>query len=135
MNVTFSAEVNKPIEKWSNKDFLSYFSNRLYMLDKKGMDIPPNGWRYYMSFIKGFRDKLNISNVQYKAFIDKLFETVFKYENFNPNFGCMISEKLFNMFNIKAHNRESFTEDDFKALQKEQMVSLQRFPGLKNKEK
>jgi hypothetical protein len=130
MNVTFSADIQKPLEKWSNKDFLSYFSNRLYMIDKKGLDIPPNGWRYYMSFIKGFRDKFNISNAQYKAFIDILFETVFKYKNFKPNFGCMISEKLYNTFNIRSRNRESFTEDDFETLQKELLAGLKRFPGI-----
>jgi hypothetical protein len=132
MKVIFDPDIPKPLNQWSNKDFLIYFSNHLYLLDHKGLTIPPNGWVVYISMIKGFRQKLSISNSKYKQFIDWLMTDIFTQENYTPNFGCVISEMLFNMFSkMLGRKREEFTNEDFAKIKNEVNSRLKQFPWRK----
>ena len=131
MKVIFDPDIPKPLNQWSNKDFLIYFSNHLHLLDHRGLTIPPNGWVVYMSMIKGFRQKLNISNSRYKQFIDWLMADIFTQENYTPNFGCVISEMLFNTFSKTLDKkREELTNEDFEKIQREIRARSKQFPQV-----
>jgi hypothetical protein len=135
MNVVFDPNISKPLVKWSNKDFLIYFSNCLYSVDHKGLNIPPNGWVVYMSMIKGFRQKLSLSNGRYKQFIDWLVTDIFPLQDFVPNFGCIVSETLFNVFSTKQQAKNNtnnksadVSDEEFLRIKKEIMSRSRQFP-------
>jgi hypothetical protein len=88
----------KPLEQWSNKDFLLYFSDCLKRAGNGGLIIPPVAWRAYLSRMKGFRMKLRLSNQDYKCFIDTLFSERFLKNKFVPIFGSIVSEKVYHMY-------------------------------------
>lgn len=95
MNMKVSCEIQKPIEKWSNRDFVIYFSNRLFVLTKKSLDIPPPAWIGFCGRIKSFRLKRNLSSEDYKKFIDNVFDIFFSVDKYIPSFGAIVSDKVF----------------------------------------
>ncbi len=99
MRLRLTEKKEKPLEEWNNKDFLIYFSKCLENVGCiGGLKIPPIAWVGYLSKMKGLRSKLNINNQDYKCFIDTLFSSKFRKNNFIPSFGCIASEKFFNLY-------------------------------------
>ncbi|MCK9428780.1 MAG: hypothetical protein M0R17_02065 [Candidatus Omnitrophica bacterium] len=98
MLVKLIEKEQKPLDQWSNKDFLLYFSDSLKGAGNGGLLIPPLAWRAYLSRIKGFRLKLRVSNQEYKCFIDTLFSKAFLKNKFVPVFGSIVSERVYNMY-------------------------------------
>lgn len=95
MTVSVTSGGTKPLEKWSNRDFLFYYSNRQKFLTKRDFVIPPRAWAAFQGRMKGFRAKLNLSNEAYKEFIDKVFSELFIGKQYVPSFGAIVSEKVF----------------------------------------
>jgi len=116
MKLQIMIQPQKQIEKWSNRDFLIYFSNLL--LDKTGnkLEIPTEAWVGYLSRMKGFRSKLNISNQVYKEFIDTVFSQFFTRNGYVPVFGAIVSEKVYGMVKSKPISARTFGSYDFETL-------------------
>jgi hypothetical protein len=113
-----SAGGPRAVEKWSNKDFLLYFSQRLEEKTGSGLTIPPPAWGMMTGRIKGFRDKLTLSGDRYKNFIDTVFDHL-TTDNFVPNFGTIVSEKVFHLA-LKVKPKQSAAEKmDFEKLRLE----------------
>ena len=109
MTIKITSDIQKPLVKWSNKDFTSYYFNKLYFLTNKKVEIPPIAWQGFAGRIKGFRSKLNVSNKDYKNFIDEVFVTFFVKKRYVPCFGSIISEKVWHIFNkYKGNSNEQF---------------------------
>lgn len=90
----------KPLDKWSNRDFLIYYSILQQENNGFGLSIPPEAWGAYLSKIKGFRIKNNVSNEEYKDFIDDVFNLLYK-QGFAPSFGTITSDKVFSIIHKK----------------------------------
>lgn len=89
---------SKPVEQWSNKDFLLYFSDKLQEASGQGLRLEAAvEWLGFTSRIKGFRAKLHLNTVQYKDFIDKVFLHFFSQDRYEPTFGAIVSERVFNI--------------------------------------
>ena len=95
MTVSVTSGSTKPLETWSNRDFLFYYSNRQKFLTKRDFVIPPRAWPAFQGRMKGFRAKLNLSNEAYKEFIDKVFSELFIGKQYVPSFGAIVSEKVY----------------------------------------
>ena len=111
----FSKGQEKLLDKWSNRDFLFYFSLHYNNLTESPYKIPKEAWVGMLSRIKGFRQKLNLDNEQYKKYIDDVFSKFFIKDDYIPNFGSIVSEKVFyvveklNKLNIDACTNDEFT--------------------------
>ena len=113
----FSKGQEKPFDKWSNRDFLFYFSLQYHNLTESPYKIPGEAWIGMLSRIKGFRQKLNLDNEQYKKFIDDVFDKFFIKDNYVPSFGSIVSEKVFyTIKKINSLNIESCTNNEFTKL-------------------
>lgn len=109
-------KVSKPkeIKDWSNKDFVIYFAKKIEEVTGNRMKIEPVAWAAYSGRIKGFRTKLVISNESYKDFIDSVFSNLFSHSGFAPNFGAIVSEKVYYIYKKKPNASQvlhsNFTE-------------------------
>jgi len=113
----FSKNV-KSLQNWNSKDFLIYFSQQYGDLTGHTFYIPSQGWGPLMARIKGFKEKLKLSNEDYKLFIDNVFKVFFTQKDYVPTFGAITSEKVF--FVVKNLKIEvSCTNEDFESLKKE----------------
>lgn len=117
MKIKVTAGSSKSIEQWSSRDFIMYYFNKLYFLTKKDFVIPPVAWQGFAGRMKGFRNKLNISNVQYKKFIDSVFERFFSENSYVPCFGAIVSERVYFIVNTLCTQR--LTDTDFEKLRRE----------------
>lgn len=97
--------VEKPLENWSNKDFLLYFSQKLKALTGQGLEIPPAAWQGFLSRMVGFRNKLKLSNQVYYQFIDKVFEYFTSNPDYIPTFGIIVSEKVY--FTVSRYTKQA----------------------------
>jgi hypothetical protein len=89
---------SKSLDTWNNRDFLIYFSDKLKESSGSGLRLEAAvEWLGFISRIKGFRVKLNLNNVQYKDFIDKVFLHFFSQDKYTPTFGAIVSERVFNI--------------------------------------
>lgn len=89
---------SKEIEKWSNKDLLTYFSQHLQESTGYGLRLESDvEYSAFIGRIKGFRNKLNLNTVQYRDFIDKVFANFFSRERYAPAFGSIVSERVYNI--------------------------------------
>lgn len=96
VGITTTVSEAKPLEQWSNVDFLKYFSDRLKVFNNnRGLTIPPTAWGAFVGRIKGFRLKLQLSAVAYKYFIDTVFDDFFTQDGYIPTFGTIVSEKVY----------------------------------------
>ena len=114
----------KPLQTWTNKDFLLYFSLKYKQLTNKNFFIPPQGWIGFLSRIKGFRTKLNLDNYSYKNFIDNIFSYFFNQPDYIPSFGAIVSEKVYNCVELlkKKKKEVSCSNEEFEEL-KNQLYS------------
>lgn len=87
--------IHKSISQWSNRDFLIYFSQKYKEYTSHNFSIPKAAWIGLLSRIKGFKLKTNLSNIEYKKFIDTVFNEFFTQDNYIPSFGAIVSEKVF----------------------------------------
>ena len=108
--------INKPIEQWSNKDFVLYFSKKLKDKTGTGIYIPNGAWFSFIGRIKGFRSKMNLNSQQYKEFIDKVTEVFFMQVGYVPAFGAIVSEKVFYTVKNMRKSPSNFTNEDFKSI-------------------
>lgn len=99
----------KDIEKWSSRDFLLYFSRLMDKHYAQPLSIPSVAWRGFMARVKGFKEKLNLSNIEYKTFIDTVFDDFFKQDNYTPSFGTIVSEKVYGIMKSFNSARSSST--------------------------
>jgi len=118
----------KSLEDWNSKDFLIYFTKQYGNLTGRTFRIPPQGWGGLMSRIKGFKEKLNLDNNTYKTFIDNVFTTFFKQEEYIPTFGAIVSEKVFYVVNNLKISITT-TNDEFLQL-RDQLYSSDLFQKL-----
>ena len=89
---------SKPIEQWTSRDILKYYSERMYEQYGTHLIIPSSAaWRAFQGKIKGFQHKLHLSNQQYRAFVDAVFDVLFAGRGFIPNFGAIVSERVFHI--------------------------------------
>ena len=117
--ITYKESVVKPLEKWTSRDFIKYYFNKLAKLENvPSLTIPPEAWLGFGSRIKGFQRKLTISNHQYKQFIDTVFDKVFSQDGYQPVFGCIVSEKIYFLVQ-KMKSSTHFDNSDFENLKKE----------------
>ena len=114
MRMSYTVDILKPIEKWSNKDFLLYFSNKLCEFTGKRLIIPNEAWIGFVSQIKIFRNAIKIDNENYKNHIDSVFKEFFTKDKIYPAFGAIVNIKL------------------YKLLKKENIFSNEHFIKLKN---
>jgi hypothetical protein len=118
MLITRSDDINKPLEQWTNKDFLFYFSNKLASQTGKGLRIEGPAWIGFLSRIKGFRNKLHLSNQAYKDFIDKVFGDFFARDGYVPAFGAIVSERVY--FIVTKYSGETHLQySDFEQVRRE----------------
>uniref|UniRef100_A0A7C3WV10 Uncharacterized protein n=1 Tax=Dictyoglomus turgidum TaxID=513050 RepID=A0A7C3WV10_9BACT len=123
----------KDIDKWSNRDILIYFLVKYKEFVSKEFSVPEDAWVGMMSRIKGFREKMNLTSLQYKEFIDDVFSIFFTQKDYVPSFGAIVSEKVY--YNIKflktskLTSCKSFTNDDFEKL-KQELYSKEIFRKL-----
>lgn len=94
----------KEIKDWSNRDFVIYFSQKIKECTGNEMKIEPVAWQAFTGRIKGFRTKLHLSGEQYKEFIDIVFSNLFSHSGYAPNFGAIVSEKVYNISKKKPIN-------------------------------
>lgn len=109
--------IHKPLEKWSNKDFLIYYSNKLKEITGRELTIPPIAWQGFMARMKGFRKKLGISNQDYKEFVDRVFSELFIGKQYVPAFGSIVSERVYNI--LKNHKLRQYDDDAFRRLREQ----------------
>lgn len=109
---------NKPIESWSNRDFLMYFSKKMEEKYSNPLKVPPEAWGAYLGRIKGFRGKLNLDNYRYKEFIDRIFGDFFSRPDYSPAFGAIVSEKVYHIV-IRLSNVVSNEHTDWIKLRDE----------------
>jgi hypothetical protein len=93
--LTFRGE--KPVEKWSSRDILIYFSDKIAEVTGTRMQIEPVAWVAYLSRIKGFQMKLNLSPQMYKDFIDIVCDKFLRIDGYVPAFGAIVSEKVYHI--------------------------------------
>ena len=115
MNVVYVVKKEKAIEKWTSRDFIKYYFNKLKSLKNINTQaIPSEAWVGYGARIKGFIKKKNLSNFQYKSFIDSIFKNFYNSEIHVPAFGCIVSEKIFEITESFEKNR--YSNRDFERL-------------------
>lgn len=119
---------SKPLESWSNRDFLIYFADRYSNYTSKSFKIQGKAWIGMTSRIKGFRLKMNLNNSNYKRFIDNVFNNFFTQDNYIPNFGSIVSEKVFYSVQ-KLLKNSNCTNDEFEKL-REEIYSSELFKQL-----
>ncbi len=115
---SYFLEKNKPIRQWSNRDFLIYFADSYKKYTSHNFCIPKDAWVGMLSRIKGFRLKTNLSNKEYKEFIDNVFNVFFTQDNYVPNFGSIVSEKVYYL-TLKLVRNADYSNDKFLALREE----------------
>jgi len=123
----------KPALSWSNRDFLMYFSSQLKQLKGQGLDIPPAAWQGFLSRIVGFRSKLKLNNVQYKDFIDNVFEYFTSNPDYVPVFGVIVSEKVYYTLaklKLVAKNNPSVNNAEFLVLRDQLYSNIMLFKKL-----
>lgn len=94
-----SVKPEKPLNEWTNKDFLFYFSKKMDEKYSAPLNIPTPAWGAFLGRIKGFRLKLKIDNERYKKFIDGIFSDFFSQDGYQPAFGAIVSEKVYYIVN------------------------------------
>jgi len=95
INVTNNPSGKDPL-KWSNKDIVIYFSNRMHDRTGHELIIPQIAWSGFVGRVKGFRERMGITTQQYKEFIDDVFDLPWlKSDERTPVFGCIVSIKVF----------------------------------------
>jgi hypothetical protein len=103
---------SKPVDQWNNKDFLLYFSDKLKQSSGQGLRLEASvEWLGFISRIKGFRNKLNLNNVQYKDFVDKVFLHFFSQNKYTPTFGAIVSERVYNIITKYFSSSRSLYSD------------------------
>ncbi len=115
---SYFIKTSKPIDDWSNRDFLIYFSHLYTYHTSFNFRIPKEAWAGMLSRIKGFRLKMNLSNAEYKEFIDNVFNIFFTQDNYVPTFGAIVSEKVF-YTTLKLLKNLNYSNDKFMQLKKE----------------
>jgi hypothetical protein len=120
---------NKPVEQWSNKDFLLYFSQRYRLLTGQSFKIPSEAWVGMMHRIKSIKIKLKLNNKDYKEFIDKVFDNFFSRINYAPNFGSIVSEKVF-FITTKMKKDINYSNNEFIRLRDELYTNSELFKNL-----
>ena len=126
-----SLEKVKPLEKWSNRDFLLYFSSRYRELGHPFL-IPKEAWVGLMSRMKGFRTKLTLDNETYKKLIDDVFDKFFTKNGYIPNFGSIVSEKVYHVVQRlnKQKIQSKFSDTEFERLRNELYSNNELFKRL-----
>ena len=121
-----SIEQYKPLQTWTNRDFLLYFSHKYSQLTGKNFSIPSQGWIGFLSRIKGFRSKLNLDNYSYKKFIDDTFSYFFIQRDYVPSFGAIVSEKVYSCteFLKKKKSESRCSNEEFEELKKQLYSNL-----------
>lgn len=119
----------KPLENWSNRDFLLHFSHRYKTLTGQSYKIPKEAWVGMLSRMKGMRTKLKLDNTEYKNFIDKVFDKFFTKANYVPNFGSIVSEKVF-YITKKLIRDSSFSNAEFVRLREQLYNNNELFKKL-----
>ena len=117
INVSPGYVIYREVKNWNNKDFLFYFSNKLKEITGKDLDIPPVAWQGFLGRMKGFRAKLSIDNSVYKDFIDNVFSQLFVAKNYEPAFGSIVSERVFNI--LRNHSLKEYSNDEFTRLREQ----------------
>jgi hypothetical protein len=128
--ITFSNKPPKPLEKWSSRDFIIYYSNSLKKLTGENLKVPPEAWVGFGARIKGFQRKLNLTNIEYKNFIDEVFSSFYVKNKYQPSFGSIVSEKIYYLVN-KNRDSNEFSNTDFENLRKELYKDSTLFKNLR----
>lgn len=121
MKMRVSKESDKLVEKWSNRDFVLYYSNKLVPLTGHRLEIPPEAWLGFMSRMKAFRKKHELDAIAYKQFIDNVFDTFFTQKGYVPAFSAIVSIKVYTAVQLlqkkRGHKQQSmYNNEAFLAL-------------------
>lgn len=85
----------KDLKDWKSIDFLYYFKNRLINDYNIKFNIPNEAIGIFCGRIKQFMKDLNLNNYEYKDYIDNVFSGFFSNEKYAPNFGAIVSKKVY----------------------------------------
>lgn len=117
-NIVFKQPKIKSLDQWNTRDFIKYYSIKLEKLTGKRLLVPPEAWVGFGARIKGFKEKLNLTNIEYRNFIDKVFSKFFIGAGYEPSFGCIVSEKVYYLAH-KLRESDQFSNEDFEVLKQE----------------
>jgi hypothetical protein len=127
----FNKSSKKEVDKFTSRDLLLYFSAKYGEYTGIEFKIPRDGWVGMMYRIKTFQDKLKLTYPQYMEFIDNIFELFFTQENYVPNFGSIVSEKVFFIVKKLVKSKQSSCSNmEFEQL-KQQLYSSDLFKKLR----
>jgi hypothetical protein len=122
---------SKRVEGWKNQDFVVYFSHRLQLVTGYGLKLESSlEWAGFTSRVKGFRNKLHLSPVQYKDFIDKVFDNFFVRNKFVPVFGSIVSEYVYNIVQKYCCSSAHPMYSDFEKIREELYSNSLLFKSL-----
>ena len=93
--------VKKPIdvEKWTTRDFVGYYMHYYRrMIGDETYEFPKFTWLQYGVHIKRFKNKLQITNSEYRDFIDYLFSPKFITPNNIVGFMAIVNASVFHYY-------------------------------------
>jgi len=99
------------VDNWSNRDFLIYFAHRWEEKTGKPFHISTEAWPGFLCRIKNFKFQTQLSQRDYKRFIDAVVDELFARHDYTPSFGCIVSEKV-----LMLLRRNAILTTDFEQL-------------------
>jgi hypothetical protein len=101
--------IDKPLERWNTSDFVRYYMRRFRQRSNNpGFVFPKTAWLGYGQRVNMFKRGSNISNTEYKEFIDYVFDYLFKDVKTPIAIGVLASKKVFYIFKKYGTNATPF---------------------------
>lgn len=94
---------SKPVELWNHRDFIKYFYYRYEREFGTPAKVQRQVWGTGSVRISAFRKKLNISNQQYKNFVDHIFDYMLGGD-FRLQLKSIFSVKLFRAYQVQVRS-------------------------------
>lgn len=92
--------------KWNAKDFASYYMEKVRQLTGVHKMYAVSVWAIYTNHIKRFMKRHNLSNLEYKAFVDWVFSPDFLCGRTTVNFLCVVDTDVHKLY-VRLTKRDS----------------------------